>query len=238
MKLSVHCTQRSLHTIMPTTAERQALAFLAAVALLGGGARAWSYYQQSDQSIATAKGAAGHAAETVGDQLAAIDSARTTKRGAHGKGRGGGVRGSASSNSNARNNSSNFARKRKNDGKLEEPVGRSASEGLRGADIVIDADVATALQLQMLPRISPALAERIVANRDSLGTFGSLAALGRVRGMSADIRNQIRNLIVFTSIPRIQPPRVLQAQTDGRAESRGRLSSSGRTVTSRTKKRN
>ncbi|MEP6779187.1 MAG: helix-hairpin-helix domain-containing protein [Gemmatimonadaceae bacterium] len=217
---------------MPTTAERQALAFIAGVALLGGGARAWSYYESNQLAAAVNGAVVGASTETVADQLAAIDSVRSSKKGVRGKGRG-----ATKSNSSIGGGSNNSPRKRKNDGKLEPPIGRSASEGLRGADIVVDADVATALQLQLLPRVSSALAERIVANRDSLGAFGSLSALGRVRGMSADIRNAIRNLVVFTGDPSVTSPRVPRTRTDAQAEAPSRSRARERVVISRTKKR-
>lgn len=47
----------------------------------------------------------------------------------------------------------------------------------------VDMDAATEAQIESLPRVGPALARRIVANRDSLGPFGSLTALHRVRGI-------------------------------------------------------
>ena len=225
---------------MPTTAERQALGFLAVVALLGGGARGWSSYQQSHQSgaAASADGATHASAESVGDQLAAVDSARTSKRGSHAKARGGAKASNSASGASA-------SRKRADNGRLKPPVSRGPSEGLRGDDIVVDADVASVTQLQMLPRISPLLAERIVANRDSMGAFGSLSALGRVRGMSVEIRNEIRNLVVFTGEPRAIPrrapapaePRVSPSRAAPRASS-SRATRDDRVVTSRTKKRN
>src|SRR6185312_13463959 len=45
----------------------------------------------------------------------------------------------------------------------------------------IDLDVATAADIERLPRLGPTLARRIVANRDSLGPFGDLEGLKRVR---------------------------------------------------------
>ncbi len=222
---------------MPTTAERHALAFLTGVALLGGGARAWSSYHEAGQSgVGLHDGTAGAtaSAESVGDQLAAIDLARASKRGARGKGRGGqtlaaGPRGGRTA----------FGRSSAND-KLKPPTGRAPGEGLRGSDIVVDADVATVTQLQMLPRISAALAERIIANRDSFGAFGALSALGRVCGMSADIRNEIRNLVVFTGLPRAAPLRASRRGELNGYDAPRQANEALRQprVTGRTKKRN
>jgi competence protein ComEA len=64
-------------------------------------------------------------------------------------------------------------------------------------DKPIDLDVATAQEIAMLPRIGPALAGRIVANRDSLGPFGSLAALKRVKGMGSASLDRLAPLVTF-----------------------------------------
>lgn len=47
----------------------------------------------------------------------------------------------------------------------------------------LDPDVASATELSRLPRVGLALAKAIVANRDSLGSFGSVAGLDRVPGI-------------------------------------------------------
>lgn len=62
----------------------------------------------------------------------------------------------------------------------------------------IDVDVATEEELVRLPRIGPALASRIVANRDSLGTFGSLAELKRVRGIGPAILKVLDPVVEFS----------------------------------------
>lgn len=50
-------------------------------------------------------------------------------------------------------------------------------------DMRLDLNTATAAQLQALPRIGPALAARIVADRDANGPFASLDDLNRVNGI-------------------------------------------------------
>lgn len=48
---------------------------------------------------------------------------------------------------------------------------------------VIDPNTATAAELMRLPRVGPALAERILADRDANGRYRSLDQLGRVPGI-------------------------------------------------------
>src|SRR5688572_30207528 len=47
----------------------------------------------------------------------------------------------------------------------------------------VDLDTAPADSLERLPRIGPSLAKRIIADRDSLGPFGSLEGFQRVKGV-------------------------------------------------------
>ena len=67
---------------------------------------------------------------------------------------------------------------------------------------MIDVDIATAEQLEGLPRVGPALADRIVANRDSLGAFGSLDALGEVRGIGPAMLKLLSPVVTFSGRPR------------------------------------
>jgi competence protein ComEA len=53
----------------------------------------------------------------------------------------------------------------------------------RAARFEIDINTADAAELMLLPEIGPALAERIVADRQENGPFGSRADLDRVRGI-------------------------------------------------------
>jgi competence ComEA-like helix-hairpin-helix protein len=47
----------------------------------------------------------------------------------------------------------------------------------------VDVDVASAAELERLPRVGPALAGRIVSEREAHGAFGSLEGMKRVSGM-------------------------------------------------------
>jgi hypothetical protein len=62
----------------------------------------------------------------------------------------------------------------------------------------IDLDLATEAEIEALPRIGPALAHRIVANRDSAGPFGGLEALRRVRGVGAATLKLLAPLVTFS----------------------------------------
>lgn len=62
----------------------------------------------------------------------------------------------------------------------------------------IDLDTATPDAIEALPRIGPALARRIVANRDSLGPFRTLEALRRVKGVGPATIALIGPLVTFS----------------------------------------
>jgi len=75
----------------------------------------------------------------------------------------------------------------------------SGTAGATGeAAPLLDLDVADAGQIERLPRIGPALARRIVASRDSIGSFGSLAGLGRVKGVGPAILGRLAPLVTFS----------------------------------------
>jgi hypothetical protein len=63
----------------------------------------------------------------------------------------------------------------------------------------LDLDVASAAEIERLPRVGPALARRIVASRDSLGPFGELAALGRVKGVGRATLERLAPLVTFSA---------------------------------------
>jgi competence protein ComEA len=61
----------------------------------------------------------------------------------------------------------------------------------------VDVDLADAAALEGLPRIGPVMAERIVANRDSLGPFGSIEELQRVKGIGPALARVISPYVTF-----------------------------------------
>ncbi len=60
----------------------------------------------------------------------------------------------------------------------------------------LDLNTATTAQLQSLPGIGPAKAQRIVRFRDSVGGFGSVRELGRVPGIGPALLSRLQNLAV------------------------------------------
>jgi competence ComEA-like helix-hairpin-helix protein len=60
----------------------------------------------------------------------------------------------------------------------------------------IDLDHADVSEITRLPRIGPALAQRIVAWRTEHGPFGSLARLDSVPGIGAKLLDAIRQFVV------------------------------------------
>lgn len=89
----------------------------------------------------------------------------------------------------------------------------------------VDLDVATADRIELLPRIGPALAARIVADRDSNGPYGSLDELQRVRGIGPAVARQLAPLVTFSlqPRPRSKPPGVRpRAPPERQARERGR----------------
>jgi competence protein ComEA len=69
----------------------------------------------------------------------------------------------------------------------------------------VDLDLADSATLVTLPGIGPALAARIVADRDAHGTFGSLPALQRVRGVGPKLAERLAPRVTFSGVP---PPRM------------------------------
>ena len=70
------------------------------------------------------------------------------------------------------------------------------------APAIVDLDIATSEQIETLRGIGPSLAKRIVADRDSLGPFGSLAELQRVKGVGPKLAARIDSSVTFSLLPR------------------------------------
>ncbi len=164
-----------------TPAERKALLFLAAVGVLGAGTRAVAGDERAPEALVTAADRAA-----LDAQVSAVDSARA----AAGARR---VR----------------RPRRAGAGAGGEPLpdhaparGRAPHAADEAPGAPVDVDVADAAALEALPGIGPALARRIVADRDSAGAFGSLEGLRRVRGVGPRLAERLRPLVTFSGIPR------------------------------------
>lgn len=165
----VNVRHRSYAEPMPTAAERQALVFLAGVALLGGSVQVWRQRAARDD----ASSRIAMSGERVDAQLQAVDSARATRSG-------------------KKRNARQSARTRSADS------GRRSMPPKDAEPLLIDVDVASASELELLPRVGPALAARIIADRDSLGAFGSLEEFGRVRGVGPAMLKLLEPVVTFS----------------------------------------
>ena len=197
---------------MPTPTEKRALLFFGAVFLLGAGTRAvGASADRAPPPDAAARAALHH-------QIALVDSARRAAP-ARGRGRrrrapadsaprparaaGGSVWDQDSGPTRAYYLRPSRQRIQRLGADSSEPV--DASAPLRDGVVPpapIDMDFASARTIERLPRIGPSLAQRIVADRDAHGPFGSLDALMRVRGIGPGIARAIAPLVTFTGTPR------------------------------------
>jgi competence protein ComEA len=163
---------------MPLTpAERSALRWLVAVILLGCGAKMYRQWRYAG-AVAPA------ASEALKLQLAAVDSAQQAGRQRSGRSRRAGR---------------SAATRTTRDSAAAKPV----KSGVDGPTLtVVDLDAADASSLERLPRIGPALAARIVADRTEKGPFGSLQELQRVRGIGPKLTQLLASHVTFSGTPR------------------------------------
>ncbi|NUS99341.1 MAG: helix-hairpin-helix domain-containing protein [Gemmatimonadaceae bacterium] len=178
---------------MPTPSEKKALAFLAAFALLGAGVR-------MQQAVGHASAADASSREALRRQIVASESAGAAER---------------------RKKNGRPARVKRGkpvtalDSAMTAPVVSSPSifdppkpeakrKGKRAASPAgpVDMDRASADEIEALPRIGPALAQRIVADRDANGPFGSLEGLQRVRGVGPAMAAALQSSVTFSGTPR------------------------------------
>lgn len=69
----------------------------------------------------------------------------------------------------------------------------------------IDLDRADVSDITRLPRVGPALAQRIVAWRNAHGPFGSLTRLDSVSGVGPKLLDAILPFVSFSGIPASKP---------------------------------
>ena len=68
--------------------------------------------------------------------------------------------------------------------------------------LIVDVDRASAAELEQLPRVGPALARRIISNRDEFGPYGSLQALSRVKGIGPKMVTRLAAHVTFSGSAR------------------------------------
>jgi competence ComEA-like helix-hairpin-helix protein len=66
----------------------------------------------------------------------------------------------------------------------------------------LDLDVASEKEIEALRNVGPALAKRIIADRDSLGPFGSMEGLTRVKGIGPSMVEKLDSAVTFSLVPR------------------------------------
>lgn len=164
---------------MATPSERRALLFVAAVAALGLGVRGLRVLGagQGDPEARAALAA----------QIAAVDSAVTSggrPRRARAQGTAPGTRAGGKAGPST--------------------VSTAPPDPPRVPTGPIDVDRASAAELDRLPGIGPALAQRIIEDREANGPFGSVEALQRVRGIGPALATRLAPLVTFSGLPRPQ----------------------------------
>lgn len=195
---------------MPTPAEQKALTFLAVVVLLGGAARivrggvsASSVATPGEQQALARQAVAASSVATAGAQSRSVKGRKTAQKAPKRR-----YTGAKFDSTGLLIEGTGVSSAWLSPGGFPPPVSRidTDSRGARtapegsagGSKALVDLDVADTSGIGGLPRVGPALARRIVANRDSFGPFGSLAALGRVKGVGPATRERLAGLVTFS----------------------------------------
>jgi competence protein ComEA len=191
---------------MPTPAEKRALVFLSALLTMGAGVRATSALRAAPPPPSAAARADLHR------QIVAVDSADSVLRASPKRHRSKRPRSIGVSSSGPADvplhDSVPVPRKRKS-AKLA-AVGQPRDMGSSPGGPV-DLDRAQEWEILALPKVGPALARRIIANRDSLGPFGSIDELRRVKGVGPALADAIAPYVTFS----LQPRQSREKERDG-----------------------
>jgi competence protein ComEA len=172
---------------MPTPAERRALLFLTGVVCLGGAVRA-------TRAVAAREPVPAAAERALEAQRAAVAAAREREGG---RARGGRSAGGQPPRAGGRPTEPPAPRL------APRPAGGRPARARPPAVVrIVDVDRAPAAELEALPRVGPVLARRIVADRDSLGPFGSLEGLRRVKGIGPAMLRALEGHVTFSGTPR------------------------------------
>ncbi len=175
---------------MPTKSERQALAFFAVVTVLGVGVR---LLRSDPPPVPTMEERLA-----LASQLAATDSAAgAAAERKVGKGRRP-PRSPAGASGAERLSQMQTPAARQRDNSSAS----AASPASPPASAQVDLDHASAAELERLPWVGPALAARIVADRQERGPFGSIEGFVRVRGVGPKLAERLRPLVTFSGSAR------------------------------------
>ena len=186
---------------MPTPAEKRALVFLSAVLTLGAGVRATKALSAEPPPPSAA------ARIDLHRQIVAVDSADSVERTTGGKKHRSkrpvriGISTSDGSDAAARPDSST-GRRRKKSAKIHPQTASQPRDIGISTSGPVDMDRAQEWEILALPKIGPTLAHRILTNRDSLGPFGSLDELRRVKGVGEAVVDAITPYVTFSQQPR------------------------------------
>jgi competence protein ComEA len=186
---------------MPTPAEKRALVFLSAMLTLGAGVRATRALSAEPPPPSAAARADLHR------QIVAVDSADSVERSSGGKRHRSrrpkaiGISTSDGSDAALRPDTASRQRKRKGAKLLSSAAIQPRDMGSSPGGPV-DVDRAQEWEILSLPKVGPGLAHRIIADRDSLGPFGSLDELRRVKGVGDGVVNAISPYVTFSLSPR------------------------------------
>jgi hypothetical protein len=187
---------------MPTPAEKRALVFLSALLTLGAGVRATKALSAEAPPPSAAARADLHR------QIVAVDSADSVEKLRGGKKHRSkrpisiGISTSDGSDASIRPESATTGKRRRKSAKaLAQATGQTRDLGVSVGGPV-DLDRAQEWEILSLPKVGPALAHRILADRDSLGPFGSIDELRRVKGVGDGVVNAITPYVTFSLQPR------------------------------------
>lgn len=204
---------------MPTPAEKRALVFLSAVLTLGAGVRATKALSAQPPPVSAS------ARTDLHRQIVAVDSADSVLRISGGKHRRSkrpkavGISTSDGSDAASRPDTGTAPKRRKRT-KLSLPSSGQPHDLGATPGGPIDMDRAQEWEILSLPKVGPALAHRILADRDSLGPFGSLDELRRVKGVGDGIINAITPYVTFSLSPRQSREKERNGETPRRSDKR------------------
>jgi DNA uptake protein ComE-like DNA-binding protein len=214
---------------MPTPAERKALLFLAGVIVLGASVRVVRAARGGRASDVTSS-------EALARQIAAVDSARGTdarsRRSPKSSGRSTDRR-TSGRRARPRSAADSGARSDSAERWVREPLSVVAGESNAvGADprgaaaTVVDLDVASASEIEALPRIGGVLARRIVSDRTANGPFGSLEGFQRVHGVGPGLVALLQGRVTFSGTARpsdaVVKSRLRSSSSPSKSSRRGR----------------